>query len=105
MFDQHLIELEKIYDWCDKRDVEILLVLFPNLLNNYYNEIDMLVNAPISAHAESFNVQTLNLTPLLENLTENQRTVGPTDSHPSVAVHKLVGDTLSSQILQTVIGS
>lgn len=99
LLEKHLVELEEIYDWCRKKDIKVQLVLFPNLMDNYYHEIDSLVNIPISSHAESQNVQVLNLTPLFEDLQENQRMVGPTDSHPSRIAHRIVADTLSTQIL------
>lgn len=99
LLEKHLVELEEIYGWCRKKDIKVQLVLFPNLMDNYYHEIDSLVNIPISSHAESQNVQVLNLTPLFEDLQENQRMVGPTDSHPSRILHRIVADTLSTQIL------
>ncbi|MDP6908117.1 MAG: SGNH/GDSL hydrolase family protein, partial [Flavobacteriales bacterium] len=100
LMETHLNMLDSIADWTERNNSEYLLMLFPATTDQILSDTDRIINQPIQQHAEKNQVSVLNLTAVLEEMSESDRVVSKLDPHPSIKLNKAVADTLSKRILR-----
>jgi lysophospholipase L1-like esterase len=87
----HLADLDRFVEFSRSRDVPLLVVAFPHLLNAAATRRQI---GPVIRHLEQRGVPVLDVFPLLETLPVPERVVNRNDAHPSVRLNRLVADAL-----------
>ena len=92
---EHEQELLRFVTYAQKEQINLSVVLFPNLA-------DVKRSAPFTSKVAGFfrahNVPVLDLEPLVEGRDPKSLTVNSLDSHPNEALNKEVADLLMNQI-------
>ena len=91
----HAEELQRIVDFAERREIPLLAVIFPKL-------VDLEGTAPITATVARFfeerDVPVIDLAPRLDGRRRSDLIAYPLDFHPSVALHREVGELLAETI-------
>ncbi len=95
----HLQELQDVVDWSRQEGSRLVVVIFPHLL---VLEHSSTVTARVHDFFAARAVPVLNLTPQLTAFSPDERVVNAVDPHPSVPVHRLVGELLVPYVLNEV---
>ncbi len=93
----HEEELLAIDDWCEERDIPLVVVIFPSLT-------DPERTASITGHVEDtfemYNVPVLNLTETMASAEPADLVVNSVDAHPNEAVHHQVAEMLYDLLIE-----
>jgi lysophospholipase L1-like esterase len=91
----HLADLERFVGFSRSRDVPLLVVAFPHLVNAAATRRQI---GPVIRHLEQRGVPVLDVYPLLERLPVPERVVNRNDAHPGVGLNRLVADALQATL-------
>ena len=91
----HEAELFQLVTYTQKQDIELTVVIFPNLRDVKGSAV---FTSQVADFFQQHNVRVLNLEPLLEARDPTSMTVNPLDAHPNEALHKEIADLLTREI-------
>ncbi|MBL8131633.1 MAG: SGNH/GDSL hydrolase family protein [Anaerolineae bacterium] len=95
LWEAHRLEIEAYIDYVDSVGARLIVVIFPNMLDPvrsvaYVDRVAQVVEA--TGHTD-----ILRLFDAAASWAPQDRMVSPQDTHPSVAFHHYVGETLAAQ--------
>ncbi len=96
IFNEHMLEFRSFIDFANSRQIPLLVVIFP-----FMQEIDFskkLYIDRISRFLAANGVNYIDVSPLIKELPVSDRVINVNDGHPSLKVHRLVGNELSRHI-------
>jgi len=98
VWNTHKRELETVCELTKNKNTKLIVVLFPFLTKEANSNI-------ITEKVENVfllnNVPVLDASKLIPKLMESELTVSKIDAHPSIKLHKLVGDELYKIVLSS----
>lgn len=87
----HQNQLLAVYDWCQGKNISLVVVIFPSLLRP---EETAFAAERVAATFEEVGVPVLDLTQEFVGKDARQLVVNSVDAHPNEAVHRLVAGRL-----------
>lgn len=93
IFKEHMKEVVAFHNFAKARNIKFLVILFPLML-----EIELshkLYVDKISRFLKNEGIESMDLSVLFKDLPVSDRIVNGNDAHPSLAVHRLVGEELT----------
>lgn len=93
--DSHLSDLGKIFSYSSERDIPLVVVVFPFLMDLKRSEP---VVEPVRNFFEEQGIPVIDVANLVHNVPVRSRVVNSNDGHPSVLVHRLVADSLAEVV-------
>ena len=92
----HKEDLEMICSFAHNKKIKLIAVVFPFLTNKVKS--DFIINQ-VKSIFESHEIPVLDVSKLIVNLQEKDLVISKIDSHPSIKLHRLVGESLYDLIL------
>lgn len=97
-FDIQMSNMMVLKDYCDKNNISLLVLIYPrlddkSLMSNCKDNCNKM-----EKYLVSNNIDCINLTPICASLSKKERVVNNLDPHPSVALNRLVADSLISTL-------
>ncbi len=100
VWDIHRQELEAFIAAVEARDAQLMVVIFPNMLDAV-GSIPYLDRVAQVFESRGYDERyTLKLFDQAEQMPLNERIVSPRDAHASAAFNRLVGDLLAERVVQ-----
>lgn len=98
IFTEHMNEIVAFNSYAKARNTKFFVILFPLML-----EIELshkLYLDKITRYLKSKDIESMDLSVLFKDLPISDRIVNGNDAHPSLAVHRLVGEELTRYLSQ-----
>ena len=96
IWDLHKRELEQVCVLTQNKKEKLIVVLFPFLTKEA--DSSLILNK-VREVFTSKGVKVIEVSSIVRNMKENERVVSKIDAHPSIKLHKLVGDALYNILL------
>lgn len=97
IFNDHMREFRPFIEFANKRKIPLIVIIFP-----FMQEIELskkLYTEKIGRFLSGSGVKYIDLSQLLKDLPVSERVINSNDAHPSVQVHRIVGEELSKYII------
>jgi hypothetical protein len=91
VLDQHLGELTLFIERCRRHGTALLVVVFPYVGDREPSELYV---RPVTELFTAASIPVIDVTDLTTGLSISEQTVNVSDGHPSVLVHRLVGEEI-----------
>lgn len=95
IWEAHETELFKIMEYARKRDIDLAVVVFPNLMNV---KASASLTSKVAGFFQKHHVRVLNLEPLIRDRDPVSLVVNRLDAHPNEALNREVAELLTREI-------
>lgn len=84
-------ELQTVIDWTDENDVQLIVLVWPNLLNI---DNSRRITDPVVKYFSNRDIALVDMAHYLQDESPTRLTVNPFDAHPSIFSHTIAAEQL-----------
>lgn len=99
VWDTQRRQLDEIREWCDRRGVELLVVIFPSLVDMDDYQFDE-AHRVLNEYWQDNDVPVLDLLPILRPHAAEGLIVNRFDAHPNERAHELAASAIWEELLR-----